>query len=85
MNSTIVMELLNALAPSEHKKVLLFLENPLHNQRQDVRLLANLLATTAPENYPQLDKRPVFQQIFGILNPLFHAILLWFFNLPFTF
>jgi hypothetical protein len=64
MNGTAVMELWKALEPVEHKKIVKFLENSLNNQREDVRLLAGLLANTQPEAYPQLDKRAVFQAIF---------------------
>ena len=64
MITTTVMALWKALAPLEQKKVLKFLENTLHNQREDVRLLAQLLANTHPDDYARLEKQAVFRLIF---------------------
>lgn len=63
MINTQLLELWRALTPSEHKKVLLFLENALHNQRQDVQMLAKILAQTPPEAYIGLDKQAIYAQI----------------------
>lgn len=64
MLGTFLLELWKALAPSEHRAVLKFLDSPVHNQRADVRTLAALLADTPHTDWENLDKKTVFASIF---------------------
>jgi hypothetical protein len=64
MLGTFLLELWKALAPSEHRALLKFLDSPAHNQRPDVRALAALLASTPPSAWGSLEKKTVFESVF---------------------
>lgn len=64
MQNTFVLELLAGLMPAERRVFLKFLENPWHNQRADVRQLAQLLVDTPESVWAALDKHAVFEAIF---------------------
>jgi hypothetical protein len=64
MKSTFVIEIWKAVSPTEYRILLQFLDAPLHNQREDVRLLARLLADTPASDYDHLDKTSVFAFVF---------------------
>jgi len=64
MLGTFLLQLWQALAPSEHRALLKFLDSPAHNQRADVRALAAFLVATPPAEWGSLDKKAVFESVF---------------------
>ena len=64
MKSTFVVELWDALQPTEHRLFLKFLENPLHNQRNDVRIMAQVLSNTPGGSIENLDKSAVYESVY---------------------
>lgn len=64
MKNTFIGELWNALHPTEHRLFLNFLGNPLHNQRADVQMLAQILTNTPAGEITFLDKDTLYSSIY---------------------
>ncbi len=64
MKNTVAFELWSVLKPAERALFLQFLSHPFHNQRADVKALAQLLAATPEKELLQMDKPTAFSAVF---------------------